>query len=79
MNPVGKPYDIKLEVDMGRPLDFNARSRLKHVDQVFKAEISNVIRLTEMEKLFQIRILDPVIQRDRHPDSEQTLAYCVAN
>ena len=59
MNLFGKPYDIKQEVDMGRPLDFNARSRLKHVDQVFKAEISNVIRLTEMEKLFQIRLLDP--------------------
>lgn len=58
MNPVGKPYDIKQEVDMGKPLDFNARSRLKHVDQVFKAEITNVIRLTEMEKLFQIRIMD---------------------
>jgi NAD(P)H-flavin reductase len=28
------------------------------VDQVFKAEITNVIRLTEMEKLFQIRIMD---------------------
>jgi NAD(P)H-flavin reductase len=58
MNPVGKPYDIKQEVEMTMPLDFNARSRLKHVDQVFKAEITNVIRLTEMEKLFQIRIMD---------------------
>ncbi|MCP4901409.1 MAG: oxidoreductase [bacterium] len=44
------------------PLDFNRRSRLKHVDQVFKAEILNIIRLTEMEKLFQIRIVDPAAQ-----------------
>jgi len=44
---------------MRQLLDFNRRSRLMHVDKVFKAEISNVIRLTEAEKLFQIRILDP--------------------
>ncbi|MBU0754725.1 MAG: FAD/NAD(P)-binding protein [Planctomycetes bacterium] len=43
---------------MTKPLDFNARSRLKHVDQVFKAEITNVIRLTDMDKLFQIRLSD---------------------
>jgi NAD(P)H-flavin reductase len=43
---------------MAKPLDFNARSRLKHVDQVFKAEITNVIRLTDMEKLFQIRLIN---------------------
>ncbi|MFH2000640.1 MAG: oxidoreductase, partial [Planctomycetota bacterium] len=58
MNPIGKPYDIRQEVEMRQPLDFNARSRLKNVDKVFKAEISNVIHLTEMEKLFQIRIMD---------------------
>ncbi len=58
MNPTPQPYDITHEVDMRLPLDFNRRSRLKHVDKVFKAEITNVIRLTEMEKLFRIRILD---------------------
>ncbi|UCH64249.1 MAG: FAD/NAD(P)-binding protein [Fidelibacterota bacterium] len=41
-----------------QPLDFNRRSRLKHVDRTFKSEIINIIRLTEMEKLFQVRILD---------------------
>ncbi len=64
MKPLSQPYDISHEVDMKLPLDFNRRSRLKHVDKVFKAEISNVIRLTEMEKLFQIRIVDKS-ERDR--------------
>lgn len=52
-------YDITRDVELVEPLDFNRRSRLKDVDGVFKAEIMNVIRLTDMEKLFQIRILDP--------------------
>ncbi|MCK4577760.1 MAG: FAD/NAD(P)-binding protein [Candidatus Marinimicrobia bacterium] len=43
---------------MQSPLDFNRRSRLKHVDRTFKAEIINIISLTEMEKLFQVRIMD---------------------
>ncbi len=51
-------YDVSLEAEMIEPLDFNRRSRLKHVDKVFRAEILNIIRLTEMEKLFQIRIVD---------------------
>ena len=53
------PYDVTREAEMLEPLDFNRRSRLKHVDRVFKAEILNIIRLTDMEKLFQIRIMDP--------------------
>jgi sulfhydrogenase subunit gamma (sulfur reductase) len=57
-------YDIAADVDIRAPLDFNRRSRLKHVDKCFKAEIMNVIRLTEMEKLFQLRILDPA-ERER--------------
>ncbi|UCD39329.1 MAG: FAD/NAD(P)-binding protein [Fidelibacterota bacterium] len=43
---------------MEQPLDFNRRSRLKHVDRAFKSEIINIIQLTDMEKLFQVRILD---------------------
>jgi sulfhydrogenase subunit gamma (sulfur reductase) len=57
-------YDISREADMQQPLDFNRRSRLKDVDRTFKAEIMNVIRLTDMEKLFQIRILDDA-ERER--------------
>jgi len=57
-------YDITREAEMLEPLDFNRRSRLKHVDKVFKAEIVNVIRLTDMERLFQIRIIDDA-ERER--------------
>ncbi len=64
MNSISQPYDITQEVDMLEPLDFNRRSRLKHVDKVFRAEITNVIRLTDMEKLFQIRFLDAA-ERER--------------
>jgi sulfhydrogenase subunit gamma (sulfur reductase) len=58
------PYDITQESDMLEPLDFNRRSRLKNVDRTFRAEITNIIRLTEMEKLFHIRLLDDT-ERER--------------
>jgi len=64
MRTVLLPHDVTQESEMLEPVDFNRRSRLKHVDRVFKATIANVIRLTEMEKLFQIRIVDP-IERER--------------
>jgi NAD(P)H-flavin reductase len=64
MKKVFHPYDVEQESDMKLPLDFNRRSRLKAVDRTFKAEITNVIRLTDMEKLFQIRLLDPT-ERER--------------
>jgi NAD(P)H-flavin reductase len=51
-------YDITAESDFGRTPDFNQRARLQDVDRSFKAEITNVIRLTEMEKLFHLRIVD---------------------
>ena len=57
-------FDVTHQSEMLEPLDFNRRSRLKDVDKVFRAEIINVIVLTEMEKLFQIRILDDV-ERER--------------
>jgi len=58
MKNLFQPYDVSMEREMLEPLDFNRRSRLKETDRCFKAEILNVIRLTEMEKLFQVRILD---------------------
>ena len=58
MKAVFPPFDVSLESEMLEPLDFNRRSRLKDIDRSFKAEILNVIRLTDMEKLFQVRILD---------------------
>jgi NAD(P)H-flavin reductase len=64
MTTLLQPYKIDREEEMRRPLDFNRKSDLKHVDKVFKAEIVSVIRLTEMEKLFHIRIIDAV-ERER--------------
>ena len=44
--------------EMMQPLDFTDRAGLKPSSKVFKAAITNVIRLTEMEKLFHLRIID---------------------
>jgi len=57
-------YDVTKESEMIMPLEFSRSNRLMHVDKTFKAEISNVIRLTDMEKLFHVRILDNE-ERDR--------------
>ncbi len=59
-----QPYEITKDAEMLLPLDYNQRSKLKNVDEAFKAEITNIIRLTDMEKLFQIRIVDDA-QRQR--------------
>ncbi len=64
MTTLLQPYKIDREEEMRRPLDFNQKSDLKHVDKVFKAEIVSVSRLTDMEKLFHIRISDEV-ERER--------------
>ncbi|MBN2473642.1 MAG: FAD/NAD(P)-binding protein [Pirellulales bacterium] len=53
-----RAYDVRQESTMIQPLDFNDRLGLKSVDGVFKAEITNVIRLTDWEKLFHLRICD---------------------
>lgn len=58
------PYDVRTELEIQKPLDFNARSQLQHIDKVFRSEITNVVQLTEQEKLFHIRILDPT-ERER--------------
>ncbi len=51
-------YDVRQESEMVQRLDFNNKLGLKPVAEVFKAEITNVIRLTQMEKLFHLRIID---------------------
>ncbi len=51
-------YDVSLEAEVQQPLDFHSRDRLKHTDRVFKAEITNIVQLTETEKLFHLYILD---------------------
>lgn len=53
-----RAHDVRQNNEMTRSLDFNKRSELQPVAEVFPAEIINVIRLTEMEKLFHLRIVD---------------------
>ncbi len=53
-----RAHDVRQNNEMIQPLDFNDRAGLKPVAKVFRAEITNVIRLTEMEKLFHLRIVD---------------------
>jgi NAD(P)H-flavin reductase len=58
MTVVLHPYDVTNELEIQEPLDFNRRSRLQHVDRVFKSVITNIVELTATEKLFHIRIAD---------------------
>lgn len=58
MTPLLHPFDVTREDEIKEPLDFKRRNHLMNVDQTFKAEISSVIRLTEKEKLFHVRIID---------------------
>jgi NAD(P)H-flavin reductase len=40
--------------------DFNRKSIIMRTDKVYECEIINIVRLTDMEKLFHLRIIDPV-------------------
>ncbi len=51
------PYDVNKEAEVQEPLNFRRRDRLQHVDRTFKAEITNITKLTDMEKLFHIRLV----------------------
>jgi sulfhydrogenase subunit gamma (sulfur reductase) len=64
MSTVLHPYDVRAEPDIQEVLDFNRRDELKHVDKVFKAMITNIVSLTEMEKLFHLRLMDKA-ERER--------------
>ncbi|MBP1728938.1 MAG: asrB, partial [Deltaproteobacteria bacterium] len=64
MTTLLRPFDVNREEEMRQPLDFNRKNVLKHLDRVFKAEITSVSRLTETEKLFHLRIIDAA-ERDR--------------
>ncbi|MCU0689818.1 MAG: FAD/NAD(P)-binding protein [Polyangiaceae bacterium] len=62
-------FEVTQESTFLHATDFNRRSGLQHVDHVYKAEITNIIQLTEMEKLFHVRLVDPA-ERERfsfHP------------
>jgi NAD(P)H-flavin reductase len=58
------PYDVTREAEVNEPLNFRRRDRLQHVDRTFKSEITNITKLTDMEKLFHIRIVRQS-ERDR--------------
>ena len=51
-------FEVTHESEFQDPPDFNRRTRLQHVDRSFKAEITNVIPLTAMEKLFHVRLIN---------------------
>jgi NAD(P)H-flavin reductase len=52
-------YDINLEPFMVGPPDFNRQSALMQTEKGFKSEVVNIVKLTAIEKLFQIRISEP--------------------
>jgi NAD(P)H-flavin reductase len=50
--------DINTEPFMTRPPEYNRDSVLMRTDKVYKCEIINIVELTELEKLFHLKILD---------------------
>ncbi len=51
--------DINLKPFMSRPADYNLKTEIMRTDKAYKCEIVNIITLTELEKLFHLKILDP--------------------
>lgn len=51
--------NINLEHFMNRPPDYNRKSKMMMTDKVYKCIITNIIELTDMEKLFHLKIVDP--------------------
>jgi len=52
--------DINLKPFMTRPPDFNLKHVTMRTDKAFKCEIINIIELTSQEKLFHLKIIDPI-------------------
>ena len=50
--------DINTEPFMTKPPQYNRDSVLMRTDKVYKCEIINIVELTELEKLFHLKILD---------------------
>ena len=53
-------HDINLEPFMSRPPDFNLKFARIQPERSFKSQVIAAIPLTDLEKLFHIRIIDPV-------------------
>jgi sulfhydrogenase subunit gamma (sulfur reductase) len=52
-------HDINLEPFMATPPDFNRQTVLMQTARGFKSEVVNIVRLTAIEKLFQVRVTEP--------------------
>jgi NAD(P)H-flavin reductase len=52
--------NINAEPSMTRPPDFHRKSVLMQTDKVYECVIINIVELTDMEKLFHLKIIDPV-------------------
>ena len=52
--------NIKAEPFMVQPPDFKRKSILMRTDKVYECDIINIVELTDMEKLFHLKIIDPV-------------------
>jgi NAD(P)H-flavin reductase len=59
MNYQIEKQDINLEPFMRKPPQFNRKTIVMRTDKVYKCEIINSIKLTELEKLFHLKIMVP--------------------
>jgi NAD(P)H-flavin reductase len=50
--------DINTEPFMRQPPPYNHKDVLMRTDKVYKCEITNIVELTDLEKLFHLKILD---------------------
>ena len=50
--------DINTEHSMTKPPDFNRPNVLMKTDKVYECVITNIVELTETEKLFHLNIID---------------------
>ena len=54
------PQDINREDFASSKPDFNRRSEIMRTDWGYKCMVTNIVRLTEHERLFQLHIIDPL-------------------
>ncbi len=52
--------NINAEITMNKVPDFNRQDTLMKTDKVYQCAITNIVELTDMEKLFHLKILDPI-------------------
>ena len=55
--------DINTEPFMRQPPPYNHKDVLMRTDKVYKCEITNIVELTELEKLFHLKILNNTERR----------------